>query len=89
MKKAKYLLAYLLPVLVGLSFLNEGWITFLPLVVYFGLLPLMELFIKPDSSNWDPQQIEKEKKSLFYDIIIFGMVPVQFFFLLWCPFFFK
>ena len=26
----------------------------------FGLLPLIELFIKPDSSNWDPEQIEKE-----------------------------
>ena len=60
MKKAKYLLAYLLPVLVGFSFLNEGWVTFLPLIIYFGLLPF-ELFIKPDSSNWDPEQIEKKK----------------------------
>ena len=83
MKKSKYLLAYLLPVLAGFSFLNEGWITFLPLIIYFGLLPLIELFIKPDSSNWNPEQIEKEKKSLFYDIVVCGMVPVQLFFLVW------
>tara|TARA_Y100001933_G_C18847135_1_gene500147 strand:+ start:690 stop:869 length:180 start_codon:yes stop_codon:yes gene_type:complete len=59
MKKTKYLLAYLLPALVLLSFVNEGWLTFLPLIVYFGALPLIELFIKPDNSNWDPEQIEK------------------------------
>ena len=83
MKKAKYLLAYLLPVLVLLSFLNEGWLTFLPLIIYFGFLPVIELFIKPDDSNWDPDQIEKEKKSLFYDLILCGMVPVQLAFLIW------
>ena len=83
MKKTKYLLAYLLPALVLLSFVNEGWLTFLPLIVYFGALPLIELFIKPDNSNWDPEQIEKEKKSLFYDFVICGMVPVQLFFLVW------
>ncbi len=83
MKKAKYLLAYLLPVLVLFSFLNEGWLTFLPLIIYFGFLPVIELFIKPDDSNWDPDQIEKQKKSLFYDLIICGMVPVQLFFLAW------
>ena len=63
MKKTKYLLAYLLPALVLLSFLTEGWLTFLPLIIYFGALPLFELLIPPNDSNWNQEQLEKEKKS--------------------------
>ena len=77
MKKTKYLLAYLLPALVLFSFLNEGWLTLLPLIIYFGILPLLELLIPPNDSNWNQEQLEKEKKSFFYDLVLFGMVPIQ------------
>tara|TARA_B100000401_G_scaffold432771_1_gene370544 strand:+ start:95 stop:1135 length:1041 start_codon:yes stop_codon:yes gene_type:complete len=83
MKKTKYLLAYLLPALVLLSFLTEGWLTFLPLIIYFGALPLLELLIPPNDSNWNQEQLEKEKKSFYYDLVLFGMVPVQVLFLVW------
>ena len=81
MKKLKYLIVFLLPVTVYLSFTNTGWWTFLPMIVYFGLVPMLELLLKPDRSNFDKAEEEKAKSDLYYDWILLLTVPVQISFL--------
>ena len=77
MKKLKYFIVFLLPVTVYLAFTNTGWWTFLPIIVYFGLVPLIELLLKPDKSNFDKAEEEKAKTDLFYDWVLILTVPVQ------------
>jgi len=82
MKKLKYFIVFLLPVTVYLAFTNTSWWTFLPIIVYFGLVPLFELLLKPDKSNFDIAEEEKAKTDIFYDLILLLTVPVQIGFLI-------
>ncbi len=77
MKRFKYMLIYLLPILVWSSFHAEGLLTFLPVIFVFLLIPLLELLLRPDHSNMDAVQAEKEKKNSVYDWILYLSVPVQ------------
>jgi len=77
MKKLKYLIVFLLPITVYLSFTNTGLWTFLPIIVYFGLVPMFELLLKPDRSNFDKAEEEEAKSDLYYDWILLLTVPVQ------------
>ena len=81
--RLKYLFVYTIPVTVWIAFHNEGWLTYLPLITYFGLVPFLELLFKPDNSNWDKRVEEDEKNQRIYDWILFGTVPVQLFFLIY------
>jgi len=82
-QRLKYLFVYTIPVTVWIAFHQEGWITFLPLITYFGFVPFLELLVRPDSSNWDKRKEEDEKNQELYDWILFGTVPVQLFFLIY------
>ena len=79
----KYLLAYSLPFGVFLSFHHEGWITFMPLVYAFGFIPLIELLIKPSSSNLSSAELEIAKNDRIYDWMLYLTVPVQVGFVIW------
>lgn len=83
MKKLKYLTIYLLPLTVAFSFTGEGWLTLLPLVVFFLLIPLAELFLKPDARNLDEKERELAAKDPFYDWLLYSMIPIQITFLAW------
>lgn len=77
MSKYSYLLVYTLPITVFISFFSSGIFTFTPMIIYFGFVPLIELFIAPDSGNLEKQIKLKEKESKFYDWIIYLIVPIQ------------
>ncbi len=77
MKRAKYLFVYTLPISVLIAFNNEGIMTFMPIILFFGVVPLVELLIKPDSSNLDIESAEKEKDNPFYNWIMFLALPIQ------------
>jgi len=83
MKKLKYLTIYLLPLTVAISFTSEGLLTMLPLVVFFLLIPLAELFLKPDARNLDEKERELAAKDPFYDWLLYSMIPIQITFLIW------
>lgn len=77
MKKLKYLFVYILPFVVYLAFNRHGITTFSPIVFAFIVIPLFELFLKPDKRNFDQKTMLKEKESRFYDWILYLTVPVQ------------
>lgn len=83
MKRLKYLLVYLLPLSVYFSFNTTGIMTFFPMFLFFGLLPLLELLFKPDNANFDKKIAEDEKNKSFYDWILYMTIPVQIGFLIY------
>ncbi len=77
LKPLSYILVYSLPVTVLYSMNREGLISFLPLVVFFVFVPLLELFLSPDHSNLKAEVVEKEKGNRVYDWVMFMAVPIQ------------
>lgn len=77
MKRLKYLLVYLLPITVYFSFTSKGILTLLPVLLFFGIVPVLELFFKADSYNFDKETAKLEKENKLYSWIIYGTVPIQ------------
>jgi alkane 1-monooxygenase len=77
----KYLFVFTLPILVYVAFQSRGWLTFLPMMEAFVLIPILELLFKPNSENLSSEEEEIKKKDWFYDLLIYLIVPVQFAFL--------
>ena len=77
MSKYFFTLIYLLPLLVGFSLYTEGWWTFTTVVFFFVFVPILELFIKPDHSNWSKEMEAKLKADPFFDLIILLVIPMH------------
>ncbi|NNC70592.1 MAG: alkane 1-monooxygenase [Flavobacteriaceae bacterium] len=77
LKRIKYFLVYLLPVTVYISFNSYGWTTFLPVIVFFGLVPVLEFFFKANSENFDKETAKLEKENTLYSWILYLTIPVQ------------
>ena len=61
MKALKYFSVLILPLVVYISFNSRGWLTHLPSFIFFGLVPFLEFFIKPNLKNFNK---EEEMKSI-------------------------
>ncbi|CAM1351080.1 alkane 1-monooxygenase [Tenacibaculum crassostreae] len=83
MKALKYLSILILPVIVYISFTTSGWLTILPIITFFGFVPLLELFFNPDKDNFDKDQEETEKANKLYTYILYATLPIQLYFLGW------
>jgi alkane 1-monooxygenase len=83
MKKLKYLSVFLLPLTVHISFTSTGLLTFLPVIFFFGVVPMCELILKPNSNNLKAQERRMVEKDWFFDGLIFLVVPLQIFFLIY------
>lgn len=79
----KYLSILLLPITVYISFNSHGWITFLPLIVFFGFVPGLELLFSPDKKNFSKEQEQQEKENRIYTYILYIMIPIQLAFLVY------
>ena len=77
MKRLKYLLVFILPISTYISFTTKGFLTFLPVFITFGLVPILELFFKADSKNFDEETAKLEKENNIYSWILYATVPVQ------------
>lgn len=69
----------ILPILTWNSFNAYGWQTFLPVMYSFMAIPLFELFMGPDPSNFSKDQEESRLDNILYDLQIYLMVPIQVF----------
>ena len=83
MKALKYFSIFILPLTVFLAFTNRGWITVLPMITFFGLVPLAELLFKPDKENFTKDEALKEKENKLYTVILYITLPIQLTFLAW------
>lgn len=60
------------------SFTHHGFIVWLPIVISFAVLPLLELIIRPSNTNMDAAEEEIAKKDRFYDWLLYLIVPLQY-----------
>jgi len=77
MRPLKYLSILILPIVVYISFTSKGLLTHLPAIVFFFLLPLLELLIKPNKENLTKEEEKTEKENKIYTYILYGTLPVQ------------
>jgi alkane 1-monooxygenase len=83
MRALRYVMAYSLPATVAVSFLSEGWLSFLPLIYGFGVIPILDQLIGPKSGNLTEQEHAAESANRLYDMVIYMAVPVQLSMLVW------
>lgn len=74
----KYLIPFIFFASAIRSFNSHGWVVWIPMVIAWVLIPLVELLIKPDPSNMEAAEEELAKKNRSYDILLYLVVIVQF-----------
>ncbi len=79
MPRSFYLLSFTIPLSIGLALFLKGTFSYLPLIYSFFVLPAFELIMKENSYNFSPSEELLKKDDLFYDLILWAMVPVQLF----------
>ncbi|MGZ3975333.1 MAG: alkane 1-monooxygenase [Flavisolibacter sp.] len=75
----KYLSPFLLYFGAIVSFLDSGFVVWLPLVYSWIIIPLAELFTKPDDTNLSLAEEELARKNKAYDLLLYLVVPCQYF----------
>lgn len=83
LRALKYAMVLTLPATVAVAFLRVDYWTFFPLIYAFGIVPLIEVFLKPDPQNLDATEKELVKEDPLYDFIVRVMTPIQYVFLVW------
>jgi alkane 1-monooxygenase len=73
----KYLVGFSIPLLTWYSFKSTGWLTFLPLLYTFAILPLLELVLSPDATNFTEKEEARRLDNVLYDLLIYLVLPVQ------------
>lgn len=81
MRSLKYLTILLLPLSVYISFTSNGWATYMPVIVFFGLVPIVEFLFKPTAKNFSKEEEKIEKNNKMYTYILYAMIPIQIYFL--------
>jgi alkane 1-monooxygenase len=81
MQKLKYLSVVSLPFCVWISFHSQGILTFLPAIIYFGAIPLVELTCNVNTRNLNEQERIMASEDSFYTLLLCLMLPIQFGFL--------
>ncbi|MBL8002347.1 MAG: alkane 1-monooxygenase [Flavobacteriales bacterium] len=73
----KYGLVYLIPAVVAASLATRSAWSFAAVAFIFGVLPVLELILKPDPRNLDAAQEAVAKQDRLYDLILYSLVPIQ------------
>lgn len=77
LRSFKYLSVYTLPVLAYISFTQSGWITFLPVIEAFIVIPILELLFPPNPNNFSAEDELERLNNPVYDWLVYLVVPVQ------------
>jgi alkane 1-monooxygenase len=79
MRWFKYLSPFVVFIMAWVSFYGHGWLTFLPVFYAFLGIPLLELWIRPSGQNLSAAEEEIAKADHKYDLILYAIVPLQYF----------
>lgn len=78
MKVLKYISCYITPLLVFFSLWVENSFSYSALIVLFFVFPIIELFLKPEVSNFNKIEEEMALADKTYDVILYLLVPMQY-----------
>ncbi len=76
--RLKYFAAYSIPLSVFLSLYVQGVFSFFALLFSFGFIPFVELFFSGSEHNLSKIEQAIVKEDRLYDLLLYGMVPVQY-----------
>lgn len=74
----KYLAVYTTPILVATSIYFADVVSFLAVAFVFGLVPIVELFLKASTKNLTEFEEEIARKDKYYDFLLYSLVPIQY-----------
>ena len=77
MKKLKYSGIIIVPIAAYISFTSTGILAFLPLLITFLAVPVLELFFKPNKENLSEIEADSAKNDSYYKFLLYLMVPIQ------------
>lgn len=77
-KVYKYFAPFLLYAGAFNAFRSTGWVVWLPLVYAWFIIPVLELFIRPDAHNMNEAEEEVAKADKTYDLILYLVVICQY-----------
>ena len=77
-KPYKYLSPFIVLLAAAFAFANKGIVTYIPVIYAFVFIPLLELFLKPETSNLSAAEEEIAKADKTYDYILYAIVPLQY-----------
>jgi alkane 1-monooxygenase len=83
----KYTAAFILPLLVFLSFNSEGAITFVPIFFAFVFVPIVDQILGENKYNLSAGEIEKARRSPLFDMMLYGAVLSHLVLYVWFIFF--
>lgn len=79
MGKIKYFAAYILPFLGLLTFNTTGIYAYFGIIFLYVLVPIIEIVFPPDRNNLVSTEKELAREDLFYDWVLYLMVPLHLF----------
>lgn len=79
MGKIKYIAAYIIPLLGLLTFSTTGFYAYLGLLFLYVFVPIIEKIYPPDHYNFVETEKELAREDLFYDWVLYLMVPLHLF----------
>ena len=77
MRALRYLLAFTGPLLAGWGLTSHGIATWALPLYGFTLIPLLELFLKPDRARLTEEEESAALADPLYDILLIAFVPIQ------------
>jgi alkane 1-monooxygenase len=78
MRAFKYLSPFIIYIGAFRAFMVTGWEVWMPLVYAWIVIPLLELFIRPNPVNMTEAQEELAKADKTYDILLYFVVALQY-----------
>ncbi|MCX6318364.1 MAG: alkane 1-monooxygenase [Bacteroidetes bacterium] len=74
----KYIIPFIFFAGAILSFRSSGWMVWIPMIIAWVLLPLLELVLPPDPVNMSAAEEEMAKKNKVYDWLLYLVVLMQY-----------
>lgn len=76
MRDLKYIIAYIIPICVGLSFYLGGIWSFSGFFIAFVFIPVVEIFYKGTTENLSVEEEDSQLKKTLFDLILYLNVPI-------------
>lgn len=67
-----------IPAIMYISFHYLGYWSFFAFVFVYGFIPLMEFIFTGTAENFTAEEEAVERKDIYYDLLIYSMVPLQY-----------